>query len=467
MNRRQSAGNPAAGNPYLEGGFAPVQDELAVDDLVVRGEIPNGIEGIFLRNGPNPAYPPISYTYPFDGDGMIHSLTISAGRASYRNRFVVTAGLRADRRAGRTIYGGLMHPIQPDRLYVPPDGDPDRFKNFANTSIVRHAGRILALYEGGLPYEISPSLETLGLYDFAGKLSGAMTAHPKRDPKSGEMLMFRYSVSHPYLVFHAVDASGAVVRETAIDIDVPIMVHDFAFTSNYVIFFLCPVVFDVETSKRGGPLLSWRPERGTRIALLRRDGTGGVRWIEESPFFVYHFFNASESADFITVDYVQHPSILTADPALPSPWRAVLNLKSMSAMRTAIDDRVGEFPRIDPSYAGSRNRYAWMPVNASRDASGVYGALSRYDLQNGHSAIHDFGPGREIDEPVYVPRTPQAAEGDGWIMTYVYDRATDSSVCVILDAIDVSRPPVAEIVLPRRVPHGLHGNWLPADGVSP
>ncbi len=161
---------------------------------------------------------------------MVHGLTFDGGKVAYRNRFVLTAGLRADRRAGRTIYGGLMNPIVPDPRFVPPDGDPDRFKNVANINVVRHAGRILALYEGNLPYELSPTLETKGLYDFAGKLRGAMTAHPKFDPASGEMLMFRYSLRPPFLVFYTVDATGAVVREVPIDTGMSFMVHDFVFT---------------------------------------------------------------------------------------------------------------------------------------------------------------------------------------------------------------------------------------------
>jgi carotenoid cleavage dioxygenase len=100
-------------------------------------------------------------------------------------------------------------------------------------------------------------------------------------------------------------------------------------------------------------------------------------------------------------------------------------------------------------------------VSAKGDAPEAVGALARYDLQTGKTAVREFGAGREVDEPVFVPR-PGGGEADGWIMTYVYDRATDGSICTVLDAIDIERPPVAEIVMPRRVPHPMHGNWLPA-----
>jgi carotenoid cleavage dioxygenase-like enzyme len=451
----------AAANPFLEQGYTPVLDELTTGDLMVRGELPREIAGTYLRNGPNPAYPPISYTYPLDGDGMIHALVFEEGRVRYRNRFVMTAGLKADRRAGHTIYGGLMDPIVPDPKYVPPDGDPNRFKNVANTNVISHAGRILALYEGGLPYEMTPALETTGLYDFAGKLDEAMTAHPRIDPVSGEMLMFHYAFRPPFLVYSRVDASGRIVQQVPIETGMPFMVHDFSITPEHLVFFLCPVVFDTEAAKRGKSLLAWEPERGTRIAVLRREGTGGVRWIQDEAFFVYHFMNAHEADGLITIDYVQHGTFFTGQGAPSTLWRAVLDPAAGTIKRQPLDDRIGEFPRADPARVGAVNRYGWLPVTSGNTATDGLGALARYDFRTGASAVHEFGPGREIDEPLFVPRPGATGESEGWIMIYVYDRATDSSVCAVLDAIDITRPPVAEIVLPRRVPHGLHGNWLP------
>ena len=151
---RRSSGSVAqeqGPNPFLSGGFAPVEDELDVARLRVKGEIPAVLRGTYMRNGPNPAYPPLVYTYPFDGDGMIHAVTFKDGRASYRNRFVVTQGLAAERKAGRALYGSVMRPIQPDPASLGQDPEPSRIKNVANTNVVHHAGRYLALYEGGCP----------------------------------------------------------------------------------------------------------------------------------------------------------------------------------------------------------------------------------------------------------------------------------------------------------------------------
>lgn len=447
-------------HPFLTGGFAPVQDELAIDNLPVRGAIPREIAGVYMRNGPNPAYPPISYFYPFDGDGMIHALYFNDGRVSYRNRFVNTAGLKAERRAGRAIYGGLFKPIVPDPAFVPPDGDPSPFKKVANTHVVRHAGRYLALREDDLPYEITRDIETVGRWNFSGAVRDAVTAHPKLDPKTGELIMFRYAATPPYLVIRIVDSSGQLTREFPLDLSAAFVVHDLAITTNHLVFVLCPFVMELGAS--GKPALKWQPERGTRIAAIRRDGTGRAVWFATDSFFMFHFMNAHETGSSIVTEYCQFAALPGAGHS-PSLWRMTLDFKTGICKRQQVDDRPGEFPRIDPRAWGASYRYGWLPVSTQQKrAPGTWNALARYDFAADRVATRDFGPGREIDEPVFVARPGAQTEGDGWIMTYVYDAATARSTFVILDAREIDQPPIAEIGMPRRVPHGFHGDWMPA-----
>lgn len=446
--------------PFLQGGFAPVGDELTLAGLAVRGAIPEEISGIYLRNGPNPAYPPLAYNYPFDGDGMVHGLSLHGGRAGYRNRFVMTPGLRAERRAGRALYGSVLSPVPVDPALVGPDGDPSPIKNTANTHVVHHAGRTLALWEGGLPTALAPDLATIGPCDFDGKLRAALTAHPKFDPATGEMLAFRYGMTPPYLVYMVIDATGALVREVPLDLPVAFMVHDFAVTEHYAVFFLCPVVLDLTAS----PPIAWRPERGTRIAVLPRDGQGTVRWFDAEPFFVFHFMNAAEQDGKIVVDYMQHTGfgpVRSGGP--PCLWRMDLDLAAGGATRRQLHDLTAEFPRIDRVVEGRPYRYGWSPVVAP--GSDAFGALARYDHATGDVAVHAFERGAEVDEPVFIPRPGGTAEADGWIGAYVYDRATERSRFVLLDAVDFAAPPIAEVMLPRRVPHGFHGSWVP--GAAP
>ncbi len=488
---------PPLDQPHLANGFAPVPDELDLAELPVRGEIPRDLAGTWLRNGPNPAYQPISYVYPWDGDGMVHALRFRDGKVAYANRFIATKRLAMERQAGHALFGSLMRPAKVEEGSLPPGTTRRDTMHLANTSVVHHAGKTLALWEGGLPYELDAQLATRGEYDFGGRLRGAMTAHPKFDPATGEMLVLRYAPQPPFLSFGSVNAAGEMTRMEVLATDQPYMVHDFICTRRYAVFVLCPVLFGPQfaglqaNGTVRGPV-AWEPGLGTRIAVLDRQAAPGagpwrppagampapgatsgprpierpaapLRWFSAEAFFTFHFLNAFERDGRIHVDQVRYPALPGQGfPQLPSLWRLTLNLADGSTSETQLDDRRCEFPRIDGRRAGLPNRFGWLPVKTTAGGDTVFPAIVRYDLDRGEVAVHDFGAGQEVDEPAFLPRPGGTTEGDGWILTYVYDRATDRSRAVLLDAIDIAAPPLAEISLPRRVPHGLHGNWLVA-----
>ena len=276
---------PPLDQAHLANGFAPVLDELDLAALPVRGEIPRELAGTWLRNGPNPAYQPLSYVYPWDGDGMVHALRFQGGKVSYANRFVATKRLAAERQAGRALFGSLMRPAKPAETLLPPGTTQRDMMHLANTSVVHHAGRTLALWEGGLPYELDAQLATKGQHDFGGRLRGAMTAHPKFDPVTGEMLVIRYAPQPPFLSFGSVNAAGDMTRMEVLAVDQPYMVHDFICTARYAIFVLCPVLFGPQfaglqaNGTVRGPI-AWEPGLGTRIAVLDRQAAPGEprRW---------------------------------------------------------------------------------------------------------------------------------------------------------------------------------------------
>ena len=68
-----------------------------------------------------------------------------------------------------------------------------------------------------------------------------------------------------------------------------------------------------------------------------------------------------------------------------------------------------------------------------------------------------------VSEPVFVPRSADAAEGDGWLTATVYRAAEDRTDLAVFEAQDVAKGPIAIAELPRRVPFGFHGNWAPID----
>jgi carotenoid cleavage dioxygenase len=443
---------------HLRGNYAPVPDEVEAFDLPVIGALPPELNGRFFRNGANPRTG--TSVHWFDGDGMLHGIRLRDGRAEwYRNRWVRT----------KLLDGG-------QRL-DPSTGAFDLTAGRANTHIVRHAGRIFALEEASFPNEVSPELDTLGPYDFGGRLTTPMTAHPHTCAETGEMHFFGYElVSAPYVTYHVADAAGNLVHSQPIDVPGPTMVHDFAISRHHAIFLDLPVVFDLDVALRGGMPFVWQPSYGARIGILHRERARQgeqPQWFDVEPCYVFHIMNAwdegadggPDGQDVVVLDAGRHESMWAggADDFVPSYlWRWRFDTRTGTVTEEQLDDRSHGFPRIDDRRTGLVNRYGWTvssPPGTPRMQDGAAGVL-KYDLAAGSSSYHDFGDTVSCGEPVFVPARDGAAEDEGWVMTYTYDRATGSSSFVVLDATDMAAAPVAEVPLPQRVPHGFHASWF-------
>lgn len=436
---------PDTGGFHLRGNYAPVPDELTAYDLPVQGAIPPELDGWYLRNGPNPRTPSGHW---FLGDGMIHGVRLTGGRAGwYRNRWIRTESFES-----------------PFPLYNA-DGSRNLHASVANTHVVNHAGKTLALVESSLPYEITNELETLGCYDFAGKLNDAMTAHPKICPTTGELHFFGYgNIFQPHVTYHRADGAGNLIVNRPLDVPALTMMHDFAMSAGHVVFMDLPVVFnlDVAISGTGDMPYRWADDYGARLGVLRRDDPfGEVRWFDIEPCYVFHVANAwdSEDGNSIVLQAVRYPELWRSDGGFEADavlWEWTLNLLDGTVSERQLDDRAVEFPRIDDRLAGLPARYGVAVADS---------ALVRYDLGTGSAVEHRFaeagagGPG----EAVFVPAPDgPAGESNGWYLAYVYDRVRDGSDLVILDAADFSGDPVARVQLPQRVPYGFHGNWISA-----
>ncbi len=441
---------------YLE----PIDDEIDTMDLTVEGEVPPGLDGSYVRNGPNAQFPrPEGWQYPFDGDGMLHIVTLGQGRARYRNRYVLTEELVAERSAGHALHRGTFDV-----------GGSAPAKNWSNTNVVSHAGRILSLWEGGAPYELTWRFGTVGPHTFDGGLPNAMCAHPKIDPIWDELCFFRYAAEPPYLVYGVVSPRGQVSRAVPIDIPRPVMMHDFAVTDQHVVFFDSPAVIDPAAAATGDPMVRWEPEYGTRIGVLPRDGEHDrVRWFPVENRFAMHFMNAYNDGDAIVVDYIHRPSFeldtVAGVEQVPRLHRSVIELGRGIVSDEMLDSTPVDMPRIDDRRAGLRYRYGYVAAVTQSDGrpNGIgFDTLLRYDLRTNAVVHHRFNDGVIVGEPQFVPRPESITEGDGWILALTYDVAHDSSELVIIDAEDFAARPVASVQLPRRVPAGLHATWLPA-----
>jgi carotenoid cleavage dioxygenase-like enzyme len=430
------------GEFFQRDNYAPVADELTEFDLPVEGAIPAELDGWYLRNGPNPRQ---ATAHWFTGDGMIHGVRIEGGRAAwYRNRWVRTDSFKSD----LPLYNA--------------DGTRNLRSSHANTHIVNHAGKTLALVESSLPYEISNDLETLGAYDFGGKLVDSMTAHPKICPTTGELHFFGYgNIFQPHVTYHRADASGELTINRPLDVPALTMMHDFALTAEHVVFMDLPIVFNLDIAIKGDGDMPyrWDDNYGARFGVMRRDDPyGAVRWFDIDPCYVFHVANAYDDGNSIVLQAVRYPQLwrhssgFDADGVL---WAWTIDLQTGSVTERQLDDRAVEFPRID-------DRLATLPARYAVSVGG--GSLVRYDLSTGDAVEHRFGtpesPGGP-GEAVFVPSVSgHADETSGWYLGYVYDPARDGSDLVIIDASNFAAPPVARIKLPQRVPYGFHGNWI-------
>jgi len=454
----------AQANPYLTGAWAPVQEESTCVDLQVTGRLPTALRGRYLRNGPNPAFAPLGRYHLFDGDGMVHGIELDEGVARYRNRWVRSRGLDAERRAGRALFGGLSsYQLPPPELLA----EAGMMKNTANTHVVHHAGRTLALMEAAPPTELTEALDTVGPYDFDGRLGGPMTAHPKVDPVTGELVFFGYSPLAPYLRYHVADADG--VLTTSVDIDLPraVMMHDFGVSSRRAVFFDLPAVFDLDALLSGGEGIRWEPDAGARIGVLdRSDPHGGVRWVEVEPFFMFHVLNAWDDGDAVVVEGCRSRRLNTSfgapleEPIRPHLHRWRIDVQAGRVTEEQLDDRASDFPRLDERRAGLQARFGYV-ANPRRwtEQDATFAGVVKHDLVDGTSSVHSYGEGAVSGEPVFVADPDRDAEDGGWLLNLVQDDEAGSGL-VVLDAEDLHE--VARVHIPVRVPSGFHGSWVAA-----
>lgn len=457
-------------SPYLSGNFAPVRSE---DDftLTVTGEIPAGLNGVLYRNGPNPQFEPRGSYHWFGGDGMIHAFHLEDGQARYRNRWVRTPRWTEEHAAGRALFGSMGAPSDPSVV--------GHDSGLANTNIVHHAGQLLALGEASEPFEIDPA--TLDAKGYL-KTGGRFTAHPKMDPETGEMVWFAYSVGptplNNQLDYGVTDASGKVLRRDRFTAPYCSMVHDFMVTQNHVLFPILPVTGDVKRVMAGGRAFAWEPEKGAFVGVMQRQASvDTIRWFELPPCYVFHPMNAWEDGSLIhaeVMEYPRAPSLFhnadgSANPgseAVLVRWTFDLAAATNAVKRTVLDDMPGEFPRFDERRAGLSYRHGWFASASDGDRSlGRFDSLSHMDLATGRRTTFSLAAGDNISEPIFVPQSSDAAEGEGWLLAPVYRGAEDRSDLAIFNAQDITAGPVATVHAPRRVPFGFHGNWVGAQGV--
>ncbi len=431
---------------WLRGAFAPVYTEELAGELDVEGALPPALNGQYIRNGANP--PTGQSGHWFMGDGMLHAVRLEGGRArAYRNRYVQTKQ--------------LLDPKPPTDFAAMMEKD----RSVANTSVVRHAGRIFALEEGHFPYEVSPELETLGCVDFEGKLKTAFTAHPKICPETGEMMAFGYQMMPPFLTYHRLSADGRLVQSVDIPMGGPTMVHDFSVTRRHAIFLDLPIVFDMEAAMAGDMPFAWSESYQARMGVMPRDGDASmIRWFNVDPCYIFHVMNAYDEGDEVVLDASRYAKIWSKaggfGDSAATLWRYRLNLKTGAVTETEIDGGGMEFPRVDERLIGLAHRYGYaVEQDVVDNKPAATSRLFKYDVKTGARQDAVFTAGTLLGEPVFAAAGP--GEDEGYVMTFASLPGHQASELVVLDAQDFAKGPVARVKIPTRVPMGFHGGFFP------
>lgn len=447
--------NDTLDHPFLSGIHAPMRAELTLESLPVTGTIPAALDGQYMRIGPNPVDPDPKGYHWFIGDGMVHGLAIQGGKALwYRNRWIRSN--RAAAALGEAPAPGPRH------------GSFDT----VNTNVVEIAGEVLAMVEAGsTPVTLSRDLERQAYSDFGGTLAGSFTAHPHRDPLTGEQHAITYAAMAPNIVHHVViSPEGKVIREEPIAVAHGPSIHDCAFTARYAVVLDLPVTLSMQAAMGGARFpYRWNPEHQARIGLVPRQGRGDETiWIDIDPCYIFHTVNAYDLPDGrVVLDAVTYDTMFEGDPEGPNAVprgleRFLLDPATQTAERRLLDSTPQEFPRPDERRWGQHYRYAYT-MALPDDRFGIAATqLYKHDLEAGTRQTHEFGAGHYPGEFVFVPASPEAGEDEGWLIGLVIDLAGETTDLVILDARDFEGAPVASIRLPHRVPPGFHGNWIAA-----
>ena len=451
----------------------PFRFEADVHDCEVVGEIPAALNGSYYRSGADDAYPTMEGDIILNGDGMASVFHIADGKVDFRCRYVKTERYLAERRNRGRLAGKYrnQHTDAPELAGLDRDYT-------GNTSAFWHHGKLFALREDSIPMELDPdTLETLGYAAFKDDLETlTMTAHPKIDPVTGEWWSYGQFCRKEYnneMALTVIDKHGKVVRQEELVMPYPGVCHDFVVTRDHVIFTVMPLTVDLDRVKAGGDFYAWDPDLQPMYGIMPRSGTtADIRWYAVPGAMIAHFMNAWSEGDKVMVDGFAAPGNsfaffkdvngnetpnAVADSCL-TRLTFDLSRNSNEAGFEPFAGAIGEMPKMDDRSALQPYRYGWHKT---------YDGIAQIDWETRHSSLHQLlktaEPGM-CQEGVFVPRSPDAPEGDGYILTVVNRVQANLAELLILDTKDWEGEPVARVKLPFNLPMSFHGCFVSREG---
>nr|AAT68189.1 carotenoid cleavage dioxygenase 1 [Petunia x hybrida]WRM38006.1 carotenoid cleavage dioxygenase 1 [synthetic construct] len=489
---------------YLSGNFAPTDETPPLNDLPIKGHLPECLNGEFVRVGPNPKFAPVAGYHWFDGDGMIHGLRIKDGKATYVSRYVRTSRLKQEEffegakfmKIGdlKGLFGLFTVYMQMLRAKLK-ILDTSYGNGTANTALVYHHGKLLALSEADKPYALKVledgDLQTLGMLDYDKRLLHSFTAHPKVDPVTGEMFTFGYAHEPPYITYRVISKDGIMQDPVPITIPEAIMMHDFAITENYAIMMDLPLCFRPKEMVKNNQLaFTFDTTKKARFGVLPRYAKSEalIRWFELPNCFIFHNANAWEEGDEVVLITCRlpHPDLDMVNGEVKENlenfsnelYEMRFNMKSGAASQKKLSESSVDFPRINENYTGRKQRYVYgTTLNSIAKVTGIIKFDLHAEPETGKKqlevggnvqGIFDLGPGRFGSEAVFVPSQPgtECEEDDGYLIFFVHDENTGKSAVNVIDAKTMSAEPVAVVELPKRVPYGFHAFFVTEEQIQ-
>lgn len=463
--------------PFITGPFAPVDTEDTLEDLPFEGEIPKNLNGVYLRNGPNQRFEPKGTYHAFDGDGMIHAAEFRNGKVTYRNKWVRTTAWLEDDSAGEEVHWGIHQTVK---------GRKDRpMADTANTDIIGHAGHALAMwYMSGTPYLLNPiTLETKGAAKYLANTGKGMSAHPKVDERTGELIFFDYFDTYPFMTYSVVDKHNKLAHHIPIELPGDRLPHDMGVSENYSILHDLPVYHDEAALEAGRHKIRFNASMPARFGVIPRYGKPEeIRWFEFSPCFLYHTINCWEEGDEVIMIACRFMPIKNEDGTLNEErtakaiahlnmhsqlWSYRMNLKTGDAIEQCLNPHYNvEFPGFDASKTGRKTQWAYL-VDHNPDTLHWTG-IRKMSTFTGESmsAWSDSPEDCWYSEPWFAPADNQSAEDDGYVIVFVWNEKTQIQQLQIFDARDLNKGPITRITLPRRVPSGFHACWMKSSQIE-
>lgn len=469
-------------NAFLNDAWRPVDEEWTATspDLEIIGDLPRDLDGLYIRNGHNPVHHAIGRYHPFDGDGMLFAMDFRDGKVAFRNRWTRTVGFLAEQAAGKSLWPGIT---EARKSALRGWGAIGAMKDNAGTDVVVHAGKVLvAMSQCSEPYRLDPhTLETLGVdQDWARKLwPQGICSHFKVDEHTGHMTFFNFSEKPPYMNYGVIDRNNNLVHYEPIELPGPRWPHDMGMTENYSVLHDLPMFFDPELLKQGSHRLKFWRDTPSRFGVIPRFGTNAdIRWFEAQPCYLLHLSNTYEDGDEIVMDgCIQTNPIPDMKPfktdlermsamsnlhlkqARMHRWR--FNLKTGQTREESLDDMITEFPMVNGRHNGRGYRYSYNAIPEKH--FWLLSGIKKFDLLTGKHQTYMLPPGCHLSEAPFAPRIGSTEEDDGYLVTFITNLNTGKGECGIFDAKDITRGPIARVILPLQAPTGAHAFWAPRD----